>query len=232
LIDPDRLRIARGGTAPFEGRNDVFGPITEPRIDDGREPAERVHDGEHTDLLAGGQLVMDEVHGPDLIGCGSCATIVAQLRLHSSLGRLAAQLQAQTRVNPMRLLHVDLPALAAQKNMDAPVAIPDARLADLLDAGFKAGLLAAARFVMIRWTDRIPGRCTPAGSRRPNHRKPPSPARACEQALQFSADDVLKHLTIQRQVRDDLLQLRVLVLKLFQPPHLRRLHAVVLSSSN
>ena len=27
---------------------------------------------------------MDEVHGPDLVGCGSCATIVAQLRLHSS----------------------------------------------------------------------------------------------------------------------------------------------------
>jgi hypothetical protein len=49
----------------------------------------------------------------------------------------------------MRLLHVDLPALTAQKNMDAPVAIPNARLADLFDAGFKAGLLAAARFVVI-----------------------------------------------------------------------------------
>jgi Transposase IS116/IS110/IS902 family len=54
-----------------------------------------------------------------------------------------------------------------------------------------------------RWTDRIPGRYTPAGSRRSNHRKPPSPARACEQALQFSADHVLKHLTIQRQVSHD-----------------------------
>ena len=27
-----------------------------------------VHDGQHADLLAGGQLVMDEVHGPKLIG--------------------------------------------------------------------------------------------------------------------------------------------------------------------
>jgi hypothetical protein len=92
---------------------------------------------------------MDEVHGPNLIGCGSCATIVAQLRLHSSLWRLVAKLQAQTRVIPMGFLQVDLPALAAQKNMDAPVAIPNARLADLFDADFKAGLLAAARFVVI-----------------------------------------------------------------------------------
>ena len=149
LIDPDRLRIARGYADAFKGRNHVFGPIAEPWIDDGREPAEYVHHGEHTDLLASSQLVMDEVHGPNLIGCGSCATIVAQLRLHSSLWRLVAQLQAQTRVNPMRLLHVDLPALAAQKNMDAPVAIPNARVADLFDADFKAGLLAAARFVVI-----------------------------------------------------------------------------------
>jgi hypothetical protein len=49
----------------------------------------------------------------------------------------------------MGLLQIDLPSLAAQKNMDAPVAIPNARLADLFDAGFKAGLLAAARFVVI-----------------------------------------------------------------------------------
>jgi hypothetical protein len=44
----------------------------------------------------------------------------------------------------------------------------------------------------------------------------------------ISADYVLKHLTVQRQVRRDLLQLRVLILELFQPPHLRRLHPVIL----
>ena len=93
---------------------------------------------------------MDEVHGPDLIGCGSCATIVAQLRLHSSLRRLVAQLKAEFIVNPMGLLHVDLPPLATQKNVDAPVAVTDARLTNLPDAGFDAGLLAAAGFVMVR----------------------------------------------------------------------------------
>jgi hypothetical protein len=49
----------------------------------------------------------------------------------------------------MSSLQVDLPAFATQEDMDAPVAIADARLADLFDAGFKAGLLAAARFVVM-----------------------------------------------------------------------------------
>src|SRR5580692_406977 len=147
-LTPDRLRMARGCAGAFKGRHHVFGPIAEPWIDDGREPAERVHDREHADLLTGGQLVMDEVHGPDLIGCGSWATIVAQLRLHSSLRRLVAQLQAQFVVNAMGLLQVDLPSLATQKNMDAPVAIADPRGANLLNPSFQAGLLTATGFVM------------------------------------------------------------------------------------
>jgi hypothetical protein len=52
---------------------------------------------------------MDEVHGPDLIGCGSRTTIVAQLRLRSSPWRLVAQLQAQFVVNAMGFLQIDLP---------------------------------------------------------------------------------------------------------------------------
>jgi len=143
LIDPDRLRIAHRVADPFEGRDNVFGPMAEPRIDDGREPAECVHDGEDADLLTTGQLVRDEVHGPDLVGCGSCATIVAQLRLPSSLRRPVAQLQAQFVVNPMGLLQIDLPSLAAQKDMNAPIAVADPRGANLLDPGFKTGLLAA-----------------------------------------------------------------------------------------
>src|SRR4029077_16981540 len=49
----------------------------------------------------------------------------------------------------MGLLQIDLPSLATQKDMDAPVAIADPRGADLLDPGFEAGLLPAGRFVMI-----------------------------------------------------------------------------------
>jgi hypothetical protein len=49
----------------------------------------------------------------------------------------------------MGSLQVDLPPLAAQKDMNAPVAVADARLANLLDAGFKTGLLATTGFVMV-----------------------------------------------------------------------------------
>ena len=52
------------------------------------------------------------------------------------------------------------------------------------------------------------------------HSKPCSPARACGQALQFSAENILQHRLVQRQISDQLLQLAVLVLKLLQPPHL------------
>jgi NAD(P)-dependent dehydrogenase (short-subunit alcohol dehydrogenase family) len=56
--------------------------------------------------------------------------------LHSSLRRLVAQLQVQFVVNAMGLLQTDLPSLAAQKEMDAPVAVANPRSANLLDASF------------------------------------------------------------------------------------------------
>jgi hypothetical protein len=58
------------------------------------------------------------------------------------------QLQAQFVVNAMGLLQIELPSLATQKNMDAPVAIADPRGANLVDPSFKAGLLTATGFVM------------------------------------------------------------------------------------
>jgi hypothetical protein len=45
--------------------------------------------------------------------------------------------------------HVDLPAFAAKKYVDATIPIVDTGLADLPDAGFNAGLLAAAGFVVV-----------------------------------------------------------------------------------
>jgi hypothetical protein len=78
------------------------------------------------------------------------------------------------------------------------------------------------------WIDLIPGRCTPSGLIRPIHCKPSPPASAYEQASELSADDVLEHLAIERKVSHQLLQLRVLILKLLQPSHLRRRHSLVL----
>lgn len=70
------------------------------------------------------------------------------------------------------------------------------------------------------------GRCagwtspTPAAHRRR--------ARVSEQASDFSANDVLQHLAVEREVGDELAQLDVLVLELLQPPHLRRRQPLVL----
>jgi len=48
------------------------------------------------------------------------------------------------------------------------------------------------------------------------------------QASELSLDEVLQHLTIERQVRHDLLQPDILLFKLAQPLHLRRHHAGLL----
>jgi hypothetical protein len=44
---------------------------------------------------------------------------------------------------------VDAPAFTAQKNMNTPIAITDAGLANLFDALFKTGLSGATRLVVI-----------------------------------------------------------------------------------
>ncbi len=49
----------------------------------------------------------------------------------------------------MRLLDVDIPALALEHNMHTAIAIPHTGYTDLLDASFKAGLIDATRFVVI-----------------------------------------------------------------------------------
>mgnify|MGYP007135350194 CR=1 FL=1 len=52
---------------------------------------------------------------------------------------------------------------------------------------------------------------------------------ACNgQASELSPDDVLQHLLVERQVRHDLPQPGILLLKLAQPLHLRRHHAGIL----
>src|SRR4051794_2490376 len=111
--------------------------------------------------------------------------------------------------------------------MHATIAIAHARCADLLDASLETGLIGATALCNGRWSDRTRAHRMRVGSRHPTHRKPHSPACACDQTSELSADHVLKHLAIKRQVGNNLLQLRVLIFKLLQPPHLRRLHAIV-----
>ena len=68
----------------------------------------------------------------------------------------------------------------------------------------------------------------PCGSTLPIHNKPCSPARACRQALQFSAQNILQHGLIQRQVSHQLLQYAVLIFQLLQSSLFVRQQSVVL----
>jgi hypothetical protein len=62
----------------------------------------------------------------------------------------------------------------------------------------------------------------------PNPPTSRQPAYAYGQALELSANNVLKHLTIQSQVRNDLFEATVLIFKSLQPPHLIRQQASIL----
>jgi hypothetical protein len=91
--------------------------------------------------------------------------------------------------------------------------VADPRVASPLDPSFQSGPLATARFVVIGGPIEFQDAARPPDRDAPNYRKPSSPARACEQVLQFSANDVVKHLAIQWQFGHDLLQLRILALE-------------------
>lgn len=81
----------------------------------------RVDHGQDSQLFTHRELIMDEVHRPDVIRPGNFFSIFTQLGFHTPFRVLVSQLQTQLIVNPACLLDVDGPALPAQQNMDAPV---------------------------------------------------------------------------------------------------------------
>lgn len=94
LVNADRLGIANGFADALQGQHDIFASIAKTRIDGRREATESVHDREHTDLAAGGELVVNEVHRPGLVDLTCFRPILTQLCLHAALRRFVAQLQA------------------------------------------------------------------------------------------------------------------------------------------
>jgi hypothetical protein len=80
------------------------------------------------------------------------------------------------------------------------------------------------------FSDYRPGtRHRPAGLKRPVSHKPRQPVCATGQASKLSADDVLQHFLVEAQIGDHLPQFAVLILKLFQPPHLGPQQATILA---
>ena len=94
LVDPDRPWITHLGANPFQGCVHVLGPIAETRIDHRLEAREGVDDRQHADLAACGELVVNEIHGSDIVRPGGRRPVLPQLRLYPTLRRLVAQLKA------------------------------------------------------------------------------------------------------------------------------------------
>ena len=70
---------------------------------------------------------MHKIHGPGFIVMHrSCATL-AQLGFHPALGRFIPEWQPYLLVKTIDPLRIDIPALALQQHMNAPVAIAHAR---------------------------------------------------------------------------------------------------------
>lgn len=109
LVAPDTGREAMGRTDLLQHLDDVGAAEVEANVQPRREPAEGVDDGQNPQLAAGGELVVDEVHGPDLIRPCRPATIVAQLRLDPVLGRPVPELEAQLLVKSVDPLWIERP---------------------------------------------------------------------------------------------------------------------------
>jgi hypothetical protein len=111
--------------------------------------------------------------------------------------------------------------------MDAPVSVANADRRDLLDpfdqlslpGSTGAVVWSIARLAMLG----KPVECLPASS---NAHSPPFAAAG--QASKLSADHVLQHRLVKRQIRHDLLQLAVLLFQKAQALHLRPHQAGVL----
>jgi len=88
-----------------------------------REPRVGVDDGQNPDLAAGGELVVDEIHGPGLVAPRRRTTVVPQICLHPALGSFVAQLQAQALVQATDPLRIDRPAIPPQQEVHPAIAI-------------------------------------------------------------------------------------------------------------
>lgn len=149
IIDPDRLWITDLPANPFERLNDVFSAVAEAGIGRRAEPRMRIDDSQDAQLLAQGELVVHEVHCPDIVRPGGFLAVFPELGLHPPLRMLVSQLQAQLVVNPAGFLHVDHPALSPQQHVNTPVSIPHTRFSDLFDAPFDGSLVRSPGLVVV-----------------------------------------------------------------------------------
>lgn len=82
VVDPDRLRVADTALLRFQGLDDIFPAIGEAGISGGTKAGMRIDDGQDSQRVAQGQLVMNKIHGPDIVWPDG---FVAKLRLPPAL---------------------------------------------------------------------------------------------------------------------------------------------------
>src|SRR5690606_8305645 len=107
--------------------------VVEPWINHGGEAGKGINNRQNAHFATSRQLVMNEIHCPDLVGMGCVLPVFSELRLHTALGHLVAELQAHLLVKAIDPLRVDRPSIPPEQDMDTPVAIANPRLADVLD---------------------------------------------------------------------------------------------------
>ena len=117
VVDPDRPGRAGVGTDAFQGLNDVFFVVGEAGIVCQTEPRLEVDNGQDAELLAHNELVMEEIHRPDIVRADGFFAVLAQLCFDLPLGVLIAEMKPQLVVDPASLLNVHLLNLPAQQHM-------------------------------------------------------------------------------------------------------------------
>lgn len=76
LIDRDRLRIADPRADLFQRPDHVLCSVTEARVEHRHVARERIDDRQDTDILARRELVVNEVHGPFIVGLDGRLAVV------------------------------------------------------------------------------------------------------------------------------------------------------------
>ncbi len=107
--------------------------VTEVGIDCRRKALEGINNRQNPNLATSGQLVMNEVHCPDMVGMGRLRAVNTQLRLDTALGNLVGELGVHLLVKTIDSRRIDRPSITREQDMNATINIAPPRLADVLD---------------------------------------------------------------------------------------------------
>ncbi len=150
IVNTNGGRVTDLAAHPLKRLDNILTLVAEACIDCRREAREGVDYRQHPDLAAGGQLVVNEVHRPDVVGMGRFRAIGPQLRLDASPGDLVAKLEVHLLVKAIDSLRINRPAVTPDQDMHTPIAVAHPCLADVFDLQLQFGLLAAPGLVDIK----------------------------------------------------------------------------------